>query len=305
MDRATAESVQCGQTGMRRRYFIWKLGARFSLNASGPSLASSDRNTGMPIGGVGLERVVLVHALGLADGLEDRLHRQRAVVVDDLGDLQRLLQCGAVGHHVADQPVLLGLGGGDVSSGEQQIARHGVGDLAHQPHRGAAHRVQAPLGLGDAELGALARNADIGALQDLGATRDGRSLHGGDQRLGQPAALQQGVDARRVVAAVLERVARRFGRRGLEVHARAEVPARAGQDAGPDVGIVVNPVPRLDHDREHLGGKRVASLRAVQRQDQSVSALLNEGVGAFLGLAHGSSAFLHRCHRLVTKCNTF
>ena len=60
-----------------------------------------------------------------------------------------------------------------------------------QPHRGAAHRVQAPLGLGDAELGALAGDADVGALQDLGAARDGRALDGGDQRLGQPAALQQ------------------------------------------------------------------------------------------------------------------
>ena len=76
-------------------------------------------------------------------------------------------------------------------AGEQQIARHGVGDLADQPHRRAAHRVQAPLGLGDAELGALAGDADVGALQDLGAARDGRSLDGRDQRLGQPAALEQ------------------------------------------------------------------------------------------------------------------
>ena len=114
------------------------------------------------------------------------------------------------------------------------------------------------------------------------------SLDGRDQRLGQPAALQQGVDARRVVAAVLERVARWLGRRRLEVHARAEVAARPGQDAGPDLGIVVDAVPGLDHDREHLGGKRVARLRPVQRQDQGVSALLNEGVGALSrGLAHG------------------
>ena len=33
-------------------------------------------------------------------------------------------------------------------------------------------------------------------------------------------------------------------------------------------------------------GKRVARLRSVQRDDESVSALLNEGVGAFFGLAH-------------------
>src|SRR4051812_46191161 len=33
----------------RNRYFIVKLGARFSLNARGPSLASSERNTSIPI----------------------------------------------------------------------------------------------------------------------------------------------------------------------------------------------------------------------------------------------------------------
>ena len=58
-----------GMQFRREGYFIWKFGARFSLNASGPSLASSERNTAMPLRGVGLERVVLVHALGLADRL--------------------------------------------------------------------------------------------------------------------------------------------------------------------------------------------------------------------------------------------
>ena len=61
----------------------------------------------MPIWRVDLERVVLVHALGLVDRLQDRLHGQRAVVVDHLGDLQRLLQRGAVRHDVADQPISL------------------------------------------------------------------------------------------------------------------------------------------------------------------------------------------------------
>ena len=175
------------------------------------------------------------------------------------------------------------------------------GNLARQPHRRPAHRVQAPLGLRDAELGALAGDADVGALQDLGAAGDGRALDRRDQRLGQPPALEQRVDARRVVAAVLERVARRLGGRRLEVHARAEVAAGAGQDAGADLRIVVDAVPRLDHDREHLGGKRVARLRPVQRQDQGVSALLNEGVGTFFSafyVTHGQSAFQRRCHRL-------
>ena len=231
--------------------------------------------------GVDLERVVFRQALGLPDGAQDRLHRQRPVVGDHVGDLERLGQRVAVGHDVADQADLLGLGSGDVPSGQQQIGGNRVGNLAHQSHRRAAHRIQAPLGLRDAELGAFAGDADVGALQDLGASGDGRTLDRSDQRLGQPPALEQSVDARRVVAAVLERVAWRASGRGLEVHARAEVATGSGQDAATNVGIGVDAVPCLDHDREHLGGKCIAGLRAVQRQDQGVSALLNEGVGLF------------------------
>src|SRR6185312_16344209 len=241
--------------------------------------------------GIDLERVVLVQAFGLVDRPQDRLHRERSVVIDYLGDLEGLLQRRAVRHDVADETHLLGLGGRDVPAGQQQIAGHGVGDLTDQPHRRAAHRVQAPFGFGDAELGALACDADVGALQDLGAARDGRSLNRRDQWLGQPTALEQRVDARRVVTAVLEGVARRLGRRRLEVHARAEVAAGPGEDAAADLRIVVDAVPGLDHGREHLGGERVARLSTVRRQDQRVSALLNDGVGTSrdtsVRLAHG------------------
>ena len=175
-------------------------------------------------------------------------------------------------------------------------AGEGVRDLPRQPHRRSAHWIQAPFRLGHTELRAFAGDANVCALQDLGAARDRGSFHRGDQRLGQAAALEQRVDPRRVVAAVLERVARRLGRRRLQVHARAEVAAGARQDAGPDVGIAVHAVPRLDHYREHLGGQRVARLGPVQRQQQSVSALLNDGVGAVVG-------FTHRCIHLPTDLN--
>ena len=227
-----------------------------------------------------------MHALGLADGLEDRLHGQRTVVVDHLGDLDGLVQGRAVWHHVTDQPIGQRFGGGDVPSGEQQVAGDRVGDLADQSHRGSAHRVQAPLRLGDTELRALAGDADVGALQDLGSAGDGRALDGGDQRLLQPATLEQAVDARRVIAAVLERVTRRLGGGRLEVHARAEVAAGSGEDAAADLRISVDAVPGVDHDREHLARKRVARLGPVHGDDQGVSALLNEAVGLLVGVAH-------------------
>jgi hypothetical protein len=47
---ARANGVTCSPNWRKRGdYFILKFGGRFSLNASGPSLASSLRNTSMPI----------------------------------------------------------------------------------------------------------------------------------------------------------------------------------------------------------------------------------------------------------------
>ena len=118
-----------------------------------------------------------------------------------LGDLERLVQRLAVWHDVPDQADLLGLGCVDVAAGEQQVGGDRVRDLADQPHGRAAQRVQAPPRLADAEARALAGDPDVGGLQDLGAAGDRRSLDGGDQRLGQPPALEQRLDERRVDAA--------------------------------------------------------------------------------------------------------
>ena len=64
----------------------------------------------------------------------------------------------------------------------------------------------------------------------------------------------------------------------LQVGAGAEVAAGAGEDADPDLGVVVHPVPGLAHDREHLAGERVARLGPVHRDDQLVAVLLDEAV---------------------------
>ena len=61
----------------------------------------------------------------------------------------------------------------------------GVRNLSDQTHCGTAEREEPPLGFGDAELGALAGDADVGALQDFGSAGDGCALDGCDQRLGE------------------------------------------------------------------------------------------------------------------------
>ena len=111
---------------------------------------------------------------------------------------------------------------------------------------------------------------------------DRRALDRGDQRLGQPPALEQRLDHRRVERAGPERVARVRGRHRLEVGASAEGAAGARQDAGPDARIGVNLVPGLLHDRHHRPAQRVARLRPVHRHDQDVPAQLDQGVRLLL-----------------------
>ena len=80
---------------------------------------------------------------------------------------------------------------------------------------------------------------------------------------------------------------------GLEVHARAEVAAGAGEDADPDLGVGVHPVPGVVHDREHLAGERVARLGPVHRDDELVAVLLDEAVRA--SAVSASSLVTGRC----------
>ncbi len=101
-----------------------------------------------------------------------------------------------------------------------------------------------PLGFGDAELGALTRDADVGALQDFGSAGDGCTLDGGDQRLGQPTALEEAFDLGHVDATAREGISRRLGGHVLEVGAGAEVAARTGEDGDTDLGGRCRPDPR-------------------------------------------------------------
>ncbi len=145
----------------------------------------------------------------------------------------------AIGYDVPDQSELLGLWRLDVATGQQQVRGDGVGELAGEPDRGAAQRVEAPLGFGDPEPGALSGHPDVGALEDLGAAGDGRPLHCGDQRLGEPEALEQRLDHRGVVLPPDSKDSAAASRHRLQVGAGTEVAAGAGQDAHPDLSSLL------------------------------------------------------------------
>ena len=230
-------------------YFRWKFGVRFSANAFGPSFESSDPITASRVAHLVCERLVLAHVLGLVQGLQDRLDRERAVGGDRRGDLARLVECLAVGHDVADQADLLGLGREDVLAGEEDVGRHRVRDLALQAHRGTAHRVERPARLRHAEARALAGDADVGALQDLGATRDGDAFDRGDDRLRGPVRLEQpAVHEAGILLEARLFVDRAVGvdvaRHRAQVHARREVALGAGEDGAAEVVVRSAPATR-------------------------------------------------------------
>ena len=103
---------------------------------------------------------------------------------------RRLGQRLAVGHDVVDEADLVGASGGDVVAAEQHLGGDRVADLAAQAHGRTRHGEQAPLHLGHAEHGALARDADVGALEDLGAAGAGEALGREDDRLGRAVGLE-------------------------------------------------------------------------------------------------------------------
>ncbi len=226
----------------------------------------------------------LGQALRRPQGAQHRLHRDRPVRRDRLRDLAGPVQRGAVGHDLADEPDLLGLGREQVPTGQQDVGGDRVGDLAAQPDDRPAERVEAPAHLGHAEPGALAGDADVGALQDLGAAGDRRSLDGGDQRLVEQEALEQRLDdalgdvGGGVVVLLPEGVARVGLGHRLQVGAGAEAAARAGEDRDADVGVGVDLVPRLRHLLHHRRRQRVAALRPVHGEDHHVPVALDEQV---------------------------
>ncbi len=280
-----------------RRLAARNCAGRFSAKARGPSLASAEENTAAPT------RASSAQQSSSCLPSESRIVLRIAWTASGPLAATRSASSWALasawpsGTTWPIRPSSLASGARIVPPGQQQLGGDRVGDLAGEPDRGAAHRVERPAGLGHPELGRLAGDPDVGALEDLGAAGDGGALDRGDERLGQPEALEQRLDDRGVVGAGLEGVGRRLVGGRLEVHPGAEVAAGAGEDADPDLGVVVHPVPGVAHDREHLAGERVARLGPVHGDDELVPVLLDEAVGR--GLRHSGERSQKRERVLV------
>ena len=189
------EQVDVGELHRAPPQRPWNCGVRFSMKASGPSLASSLMNTGMPIS--------RVDAHGLATRAGTRWPAApaarpapRPARSPRPSSATSRARSSAVpsGTTSPMRPISLASGARQVAAGEQDVGGERVRDLPAQPHHRPAQRVEAPPHLGHAEPGALPGDADVGALQDLGAAGDGRALDRGDERLVEQEALEQRLD---------------------------------------------------------------------------------------------------------------
>jgi hypothetical protein len=67
-------------------------------------------------------------------------------------------------------------------------------------------------------------------------------------------------------------------RHRLQVGARREVAAGAGEDRDPHLGLAVDVVEPVGEPNEHVGAERVAGLRPVHREDHDVPVALDAAV---------------------------
>ena len=141
-----------------------------------------------------------------------------------VGKLLRPSQCGPGRGQLTDKPVLLGVGGRNRLAGEQHLEGDVVGDPLRQADDAALPGDESPLHLRQPEFRVLRRDDQVAGQHHFEATAERPSFDGRDERLahhrlGEPAESTAGKDRGLPV------------RERLQVHARAERPARSGEHA--------------------------------------------------------------------------
>ena len=174
---------------------------------------------------------------------------------------------------------LRGALGADRLAGQGQLHRQVVRDPARQAQQRAGGGHQPALDLGDAEAGVAGGDDEVARQRDLEAAGQRPALDGRDQRLARGPLGDAGEAAVADVRALA-------GHERLQVHARAERAAGAGEDAGAQRLVLVEPVERGGDPLGDGQVDRVARLRPVDRDDQDLAV----GLGADRGHPNSVSA---------------
>ena len=209
-----------------------------------------------------------------------RLHRERRVRDDPRCAYSRAASSSSSrGNDRVQQTHLERALGRNEVGAQEEFHRLRPRDLARQAHGRAAAREQPALGFHDRELRLRARDADVAAPEHLHAARGAEPVHGRDDGLVQRPVAQHGAGA--VVEAVavdlgealLRDLGLELGDLGdvlLQVGAREERLADAGDDRDPRLVVGGEPFPCFAEQLEVLHVARVARLGPIDRDDDDV-----------------------------------
>jgi hypothetical protein len=181
---------------------------------------------------------------------------------------QRRLEGLAGLDELVHEPEVVGPLGVDGVTRQGELHGDVAGEGAGQAEQAARGGHQRALHLGDAEAGVGRGHDQVAGEDDLGATGQGGAVDGGDERLGALA----GGDAAEAAPLRLE-VGGLAAGDGLEVGAGPVFSAGAGDDADPDVLVLLQPVEPLLHGPGHVAVHGVAGLGAVDGEDGDPSLL--------------------------------
>ena len=210
------------------------------------------------------------------DHLLGDFHRERTVGGDRLCQLHRPVHHAAIGHPV-DQAQLVSAGGVDEIAGQRQFHRDLGRDLVGQFHQAAGRRDEAALDLGNAELRTTMGDHHVARDHQFEPACQRIAFDSGDDRLGR-ALLRQPTEAAPFYDRALA------AQEALEVHARTEGAARAGQDRNAQIVFGIEPVERGgDAFRAGLV-HRVLRVGAVDGDDENAVLHLGQNIVAHVSL---------------------
>lgn len=215
------------------------------------------------------------HVQALEDGQPGAPNGQRRIGIDDVGDLVRPLQQPVVLDDLADQPELVGALCAHplVLAHQRHPQRDRAGQHPRHPDQFAAgHQADADVRV--EEGGLLGRDHDVGRRDPIHARAATDSVHRGQHRLGHGAKRRRPflrglpLVVGRQVRPLVDHLA--VFRDLLDVGARAERAAGAGDDEQPHPVVVLRLVVGGPQFGDHVRAERVEGVRAVQGDGRGV-----------------------------------
>ena len=220
-----------------------------------------------------LKRAVHAFFGGHGGNLRIRTHHERSS--------QGLLHEFVQGHHAADQPGALGLGGVHHAAGERHFHGLGFAHSAGQALRTPGTGNHAQLDLGLAEFGVVGGDDEVTQHSQLAAATQGETGDGGNHRLADAA--HRLPVAGDVVALV--HIGKAVGRHAADIGTRRKRFFAAGDDQATQRRVGVISLQRVAQLVHQLIVQGIELLGTVQRHDAD---FVGFGAGLDVFVMHGA-----------------